>query len=363
MVLTQQPGTAGMTHNTQIIPTGVDTGAGLVKISLGSGGQQMRIRTPAKVLEIKGKLPDVLSHKNGGHFFYHEGSRTDLIGKEFLTGSVADWAAPTTHIRFSDDPALKAEYALHTLLGGLATLPHRMEWSLFVVPSIHNREMFTKQIVDNLSGIHTVSFAGKDTPPTRVKVEVPTVVPEGLGSYTHARRLNLLDPTQHAIAFDFGTSTVIPVVFSPGGRIIRHQPLEVGGCVDLLRDIATDAAVVSFIGTGKAGSVELTRQAVESGELKYTVHDRQGQRTFDLKPIYARYLKQWMTDRLRLAFKDIEEWRNSTPGLVAWGGGVEMPGVSQMLSKVNITAVPEGSWANAIGLQRMAEAKLQQRIK
>jgi len=45
--------------------------------------------------------------------------------------------------------------------------------------------------------------------------------------------------------------------------------------------------------------------------------------------------------------------------LVAWGGGVEMPGVSKMLGSQGIIAVPEGCWANAIGLQRMAEGRLQ----
>lgn len=85
----------------------------MTKIVLDSGMKQMRIRNPSKVLEIRPLLHDELASKEGGHFFYHKGFREDLEGKEFLTGSLANWKAPTTHLKLSDNPALKAEYTLH----------------------------------------------------------------------------------------------------------------------------------------------------------------------------------------------------------------------------------------------------------
>jgi hypothetical protein len=89
---------------------------------IGSNGAQIRLRQPSKVLELKSPLIEDLVSKEGSHFFYQSGDRTDLIDREFLTGELAAWKAPTTHIKLSDDPALKAEYALHSLLGAIATL-------------------------------------------------------------------------------------------------------------------------------------------------------------------------------------------------------------------------------------------------
>jgi hypothetical protein len=227
---------------------------------------------------------------------------------------------------------------------------------LFVVISTHSRKLFNDRLKELTNGCHVVSFGGKNKPQTRVTIAVGSVAPEGAGSYTYAKRLNLIDSSAHAIAFDFGTSTVIPQVFSPGGKLIYHQPLETGGCIDLLEAIASDAELIQFLGTGKAGSIELVRKGIESGQFNY------GTRDFNLRSIYARLIKSWLADRLRLGLKATEEWRDAAQSLVAWGGGTEMSGVSRMLSTQKITTVPDGCWANAIGLQTIASALLARRI-
>lgn len=355
MVATHQSMQTGMVQTRPFIPTGVDCGAGLIKVCVDSNNSQMRLRQPSKVLELKSPLIDDLTSKEGGHFFYHSGDRTDLIDREFLTGELAAWKAPTTHIKLSDDPALKAEYCLHSILGALATLPHQQEWNLFVVISTHSRDLFNAKLKELTNGVHIVSFNGKNKPQIRVNITIGTVAPEGAGSYTYAKRLNIIDPSAHVIAFDFGTSTVIPQVFSPGGKLIYHQPLETGGCIDLLEAIAHSPELIQFLGTGKAGSIELVRKGIESGEFEY------GSRGFNLRPIYARLVKTWLADRLRLALKATEEWRDAAQSLVAWGGGTQMSGVSKMLETQRVTTVPDGCWANALGLQTIASALLARR--
>ncbi len=84
MISTVQPKGADSTQSRPLIPTGADCGAGLVKVCVGSNGAQMRLRQPSKVLELKTPLIDELTSKEGGHFFYHSGDRTDLIGREFF---------------------------------------------------------------------------------------------------------------------------------------------------------------------------------------------------------------------------------------------------------------------------------------
>ena len=351
MMATHQPRMADITQSTPVIAAGGDSGAGLVKLCLGSGSQQMRVRTPSKLLEIREELHDILTSNEGGHFFYQDGNRTELIGREFLTGTLAAWKAPTTHIKLSDDPALKVEYCLHSILGALATLPHRPERNLHLVLSIHNAQAFKGALATQVEGTHVVSFNGKNNPETRVNLKVSLVVPEGAGSYSFCLKKQLIDRTAHAIAIDFGTSTVIPTIFAPGGKIIHRQVLEVGGCIDLLGAIASDQELINFLGKGKAGSVETIRQGIESRSFQY------GTRPFNFKSIYARHLKPWLSARLRLAFKEVEQWRDAAACFVAWGGGVEMPGVAKMLANQEITAVADGCWANAIGLQRMAEGR------
>jgi hypothetical protein len=196
--------------------------------------------------------------------------------------------------------------------------------------------VFGTQLKDKVKGTHVVSFNGKNTPTSRVNLKVSLVAPEGAGSYGFAVSTKpeaLIDRTTHAIAFDFGTSTVIPTVFAPGGSIIHRKVLEVGGCIDLLDAIAGDTELIQFLGKGKAGSVEVVRQGIEDSSFKY------GTRHFDFRPLYARHLKPWLADRLRLAFKEVSEWRDAAGSLVAWGGGVEMPGVSKMLGSQGIIAV------------------------
>ncbi|MBD1835371.1 hypothetical protein H6F61_22460 [Cyanobacteria bacterium FACHB-472] len=354
MVVTQ-PTQTGFARSTPAQPTGADIGAGLIKICIGSGSQQMKIRMPSKIVEIQEELDDILADKDGGYFHYLSGDREDLIGRDFLVGSLASWKAPTSHIKLSDDPKLKAEYSLHILLGSLATLPFRPEWNLHLVLSTHNREVFQEAVISKTQGSHVINFGGKNARQTRVTLKVSLVVPEGVGAYAYcvsAQPEPLIDKTASAIAFDLGTGTTIVNVLAPGGSIIHRKVLEVGGCIGLLDSIASDPELIQFLGTGKAGSIETIRQGIESQEFKY------GTRNFDFQSIYLRQLKPWLTNRLRLALKEVEEWRDSAQSFVCWGGGAELPGVAKVLSTKGITAVPDGCWANAIGLQRMAEGRL-----
>ena len=360
MIAVPQPLVADKAQVTPTLPTGVDVGAGLTKVVLSSSRSQMRLRLPSKVLEIKSELPDVLSFKDGGMFFYRTGARSDLIEREFLIGTSAAAREPKTHIKLSDNPAMKAEYALQMLLGALSTLPYRPSWDLHLVLSIHNKDSFGKVLQSGIQGEHTVNFNGRNNPSSRIKLNTSLIVPEGAGNYGYCVSFKpepLIDRTGYAIGFDFGTSTVIPTVFTPGGKIAHRQVLDVGGCIDLLEVIASDQELIDKLGQGKAGNIETIRQGIENRTFRYGQRQVNGE-PLSFRDIYGRHLKPWLADRLRLALKEVEPWLNEAQSLVAWGGGVEMPAVSRMLSGQGITAVSEASWSGAIGLQRIAEGRL-----
>ena len=169
-----------------------------------------------------------------------------------------------------------------------------------------------------------------------------------------------IDRTGFAIGFDFGTSTIIPNVFSPGGKLAHRKVLDVGGCVDLLNAIASNQELINVLGQGKSGNIDLIRQGIEDRTFHYGQRKINGE-ALSFKSIYSRQVKVWLADRLRMALKDVSPWLDEAQSLVAWGGGVEMPGVSQMLSIKSITAVSEASWCGAIGLQKIAQGRLVRR--
>jgi hypothetical protein len=351
-----QPFQAKLPQNSQIIAVGGDIGAGLEKLVFGSGDFQFRFRGQSKIYETKGDELDETfkSRTHGGRFFYHQGSRKELERKEFVTGTLAQLKAPTTHIKLSDDPALKAEYALHLIFGALATQAYRPTWNLHLVLSIHSPKIFKDLLIEKTAGVHTVSFDGSDKPTSQVHLNIAKVLPEGAGSYAFciAQDPPLIDRTGIAISVDLGTSTIITTVFAPGEGIIHRKVLDTSGCIDLLDKIAEDKELTEELKTGKVGNIETIRSGIESGKFQY------GTRNFHFKSIYDRLMKSWLDDRLRLTFKEVEEWRDSALSFVAWGGGVEMPQVAEILTEHGITPVPNGGWANALGLQRMAEGIL-----
>lgn len=360
MVTTYQPTQADFVRNSPEIPAGVDVGAGLTKMVIASDSQQMRLRLPSQVIENRSKLHDVLSFKDGGMFFYRSGSRSDLIDREFLIGTSAKAKDPKAHIKLSDEPALKVEYALHMLLGALSTLPYRPEWNLHLVISIHDKDAFEQALKANVEGQHIVSFNGKENPGSRINLKVAQVLPEGAGNYIYcctAKPDPFINRTGFAIGFDFGTSTVIPNVFSPGGKLAYRKVLDVGGCIDLLSSIASDQELINLLGQGKSGNIDLIRQGIEERTFHYGQRQVNGE-PLTFKSIYSRHVKTWLADRLRMALKDVSPWIDEAQSLVAWGGGVEMPGVSQMLATKGISAVSEASWCGAIGLQKIAQSRL-----
>ena len=360
MVSMYQPTRTEIPQNAPTIATGADIGAGLTKLVIGSDQSQMRLRLPSQVIENRAKLYDVLSFKDGGMFFYRDGSRSDLINREFLIGASAKAKDPKAHIKLSDDPALKVEYALHMILGALSTLSYRPEWNLHLVVSIHDKDAFEQALKANVEGQHIVSFNGKENPDARINLKVDQVLPEGAGNYIYcctAKPDAFIDRTGFAIGFDFGTSTVIPNVFSPGGKLVHRKVLDVGGCIDLLSSIASDQELINLLGQGKSGNIDLIRQGIEERIFHYGQRKINGE-SLTFKNIYSRHVKTWLADRLRMALKDVSPWIDEAQSLVAWGGGVEMPGVSQMLSTKSITAVSEASWCGALGLQKIAQGRL-----
>ena len=350
-MLTTQPIEAELTRIAPAWATGIDNGHGLLKLVLGSGLNQMRVRCPSKFKRVREELLDTPTSKHGSIFYYRSGTREDLVGQEWKTGELAYSADPHGHIKLSDDPHNKITYALHAILGAIGTLPARREWNLFLVASIHNSKLFKDDLIKGIEGTHVVDFGGKNSTPSTVTIKVSLVVPEGTGSYSQCRAQQLVDPNKHVIAFDFGTGTVIVQVLAPGGATEHREVLSIGGCIDLLTALAQDREIGLFEG-GKAGDIELIRKGIEDTSFLY------GNTQINFKDAYIRELMPWLKDRFSLALKVVQPWRKMAGSFLIWGGGAQLPGLASAVEKYGYKAMPEGSWANALGLQRISEARL-----
>ncbi len=351
-MIATQPKQVDFDRSTPILAVGVDNGHGLLKVVVDADSRQMKVRCPSKFKEIREELLDYPTSKHGSTFYYHDGNAKTLIGTEWKTGDLAYTADPHGHTKLSDKAEYKIEYALHSALGALGTLPHRRSWNLYLVASIHNSKLFAKQLTEALEGTHVVCFNGKSSPQSIIKIKVGLIAPEGSGSYVYCRHQALIDHTKHAIALDFGTGTLIVSVFAPGGSIEFREVLSVGGCIDLLDAIARDRELQLYEG-GKLGDVELIRQGIEQRTFLY------GNSGISFQDAYQRELMPWLKDRFSLALKAVQPWRKLAGSFLVWGGGAQLPGVAAAVKKFGYTALCEGSWANAIGLQRLAQSRLE----
>ena len=351
-MIATDPKTVSFDRSTPILAVGIDNGHGLLKAAFDADSRQMKVRCPSKFKAVREDSLDYPTSKYGSTFYYRDGDAKTLKGNEWKTGELAYTADPHGHTKLSDKAEYKIEYALHSTLGALGTLPYRPTWNLYAVASIHNSKLFAHQLTEALEGIHIANFNGKASPASTIKIKVGLVAPEGSGSYVYCRHQNLIDHTKHAIALDFGTGTLIVTVFAPGGSIEYREVLSVGGCIDLLDAIARDRQMQLYEG-GKLGDVELIRKGIENRSFLY------GNSGISFRDAYQQELMPWLKDRFSLALKAVQPWRKLAGSFVVWGGGAQLPGVAAAVEKFGYTTVIESSWANALGLQRLAQSRLE----
>jgi hypothetical protein len=203
-MIATQPKQADFDQRTPILAVGVDNGHGLLKAAIDADSRQMKVRCPSKFKAVREDLLDYPTSKYGSTFYYRDGDAKTLKGNEWKTGELAYTADPHGHTKLSDKAEYKIEYALHSILGALGTLPYRRSWNLYIVASIHNSKLFAHQLTEALEGIHVVNFNGKSSQESIIKIKVGLIAPEGSGSYVYCRHQNLIDHTKHALALDFG---------------------------------------------------------------------------------------------------------------------------------------------------------------
>jgi len=317
----------------QFIPVGLDVGNGAVKLYSSLGEDIME----SYVLYLSERA----THANKGYVEYLDGSRSDLSGKQWISGTNAYYQSQTGITRVTDDPNGKAQLCLQLLLSTLTAQSHRTEWFLSIAASVHDGKVFGKAIRQALDGTHKVRMNSKES---SVTIRVDKVLEEGSGV---AVALKAGYDFTNALLFDLGNGTAIVSAFN--GLQLTHRDVDQNAGVEKLIDaIATNEIVRKHL--LKPADRHLIRQGIEKGDFSYGTRND----GWTFKDAYIAELPKWFEAGLKPFVKASETRIQSATEVLAVGGGSQLPGVKNLLAKRGITVPDKARWLNAKGLYMVA---------
>ncbi|HYX17876.1 MAG TPA: ParM/StbA family protein [Nostoc sp.] len=299
--------------------------------------------------------------KDGAWIRYVEGSRLDLKDVQFFWGSAA--IAQTDHILLHDDKAKKAELALESILADLAVLNIPDGVKLSISLSNHNPDRWGQEIKRRVSGIHTFEHlhpVSRSIVTKTVQIVVTGIYPEGFGSIAHClfgEASLILDPSEIAIALDFGSSTWLATIFDGSGAVIARSLIE-GGVGELHSMIARSLDKrndrVSLLSRDVKHSPSLVNEGIINGTFTYGGNALTGK---NFQTEYSECLDEWWTTRIEkfANFVTAGNYLDRAQHFVAWGGGASLPIVDENLAALGFTTLKNPQFINALGLKLLTE--------
>jgi hypothetical protein len=343
-MVTTRPERAESTSYRQYLPAGFDPGNGSAKLLV--DGTETRI--PSLIQPLHTDIYDVPECKDGSLITYLSGDRSDLVGQRWFAGRNAYLYAPLGHQKVLEDSKGKIKFGLQLLLGALGTLPRRPEWKLGVILSIQDAKVFGDELAESVAGRHTISI-GSNVSVSHVCIDVESVVDEGAGAIAHAITSGSVAPNSQTIVLDFGHGTTIITPFGAKGKAINRRVIN-AGVSDLIEAIAKNIDTRRQLHA--EGDRQLIREGIERGDFTYGTTD------WNFRSVYNNELSPWVQSVLSPSLKACAPWKATSEAILAIGGGSMLPAISQLLTKQGITTIGDGCWANARGLEKLAQLKL-----
>jgi len=317
----------------QALAIGLDVGNGAKKLYSGLG----QVLQESYVLYLEERA----TFANQGYVEYLVGDRADLVGRQWIAGINAYYSNPTGIYRVTDSKEGKADLCLQLLLSALTQFPHRQDWHLNIVASVHDGKTFGKAVAQALTGVHQVRLLGKES---SINIVVGKVLEEGAGTAYAIRRE--FDFT-NALLFDIGNGTTIVSAFNH--LQMTYRDYAPGAGVEKLIDaIAMSASVRQFL--KRPGDRHLIRAGIESGRFEYGTQCP----NWNFKDAYLKALPEWFNQGLKPFVKAAETRVPAATAVIAVGGGACLPGIPQLLAKRGISVPQDARWQNAKGLYEVA---------
>ncbi|BBD63540.1 hypothetical protein NIES2109_64150 (plasmid) [Nostoc sp. HK-01] len=341
---------------------GKDPGAGYGKAIYG----ELTVVLPAAYSPLRNRNirhHEIIS-KDGAWVRYIDGHRSDLKEVQFFWGTAA--LAQSEHTLLHEDKSQKALLSLESILADLAIANIPDGTKLLMSLSNHQPEKWAVEIKRRVQGTHVFEHKHPITQKIvqkTVEIAVTGIYPEGFGSIAHClfgEAILALDPSEAAIALDIGSSTWLATVFNGNGAIIDRHLIE-GGVGELHRMIAEAldkrTERISLLTKDVKHSPNLVNQGILNGSFTY------GSNVLTAKKFeteYSQCLDEWWSTRIEkfANFVMAGSYLDQAKYLVAWGGGVALPVVSDNLAALGFTVLDQPQLSNAQGLQLLTEISL-----
>lgn len=324
---------------------GLDPGNGFVKFA----SSNAEVLIPSLIKQVgEGDYDNYAASSKGGLVEFVESDRPEMNGTRWLVGHPAYREFPDSHDRVTDSRQNKVTYGLQALCGCLSAFPDSRQMDLALATSVHDAEVYGSQLKAALNGSHTVKVNGN-----LLNLNIKTLVlDEGVGAIAYAINRGIAARDSQTVLLDIGFGTSIIAVYN-GSTILRaSRYIHPQGTGKLIQMIADHPETRRYCG-GVSGDVQLIRQGIET-DFSY------GRTSWNFRDIYQSVLMDWVREVLSPCLKKVDSWLPSTDLLLAIGGGSLMPGMASVLAKKGIGILENSQIANALGLQAIAQMKLQQ---
>lgn len=337
------------------ITCGKDPGAGYGKAIYGDCAVVMP-SAYSPVFNRNNRHHETIS-KDGAWVRYVEGSRADLKNKQFFWGNAA--ISQPDYILLHEDKAKKAELALEAILADLAVINITDGCKMTISLSTHNAEKWSLEIERRVKGKHTFEHKhpiSRELITKTVEIDVTGVYPEGFGNIAYCLFGDSslkLDSSDLAVSLDVGSSTCIITCFDGSGSVIDRHLIE-GGTGELFAAIAEQMDNCNDQLSRMATDIKHDPFLVSKGVIENTF--KYGQNSLiskDFRQEYERCLEMWWIPRLsKLAsFVAGGNYLERASSFVAWGGGVQLPGLNERLIELGFEILDSPQFINAHGLK------------
>jgi hypothetical protein len=312
---------AQMTKQITPFSVGYDCGNGAVKLKVSGHGHDFEyIRFPSYYVDVTSCASD---HQGKSRIKYltppekNKYAKT-LVNKVWVCGDDATGSDIRNQV-FENRSDGKVKLALPLFLSAIGQFPiKRKHWEFRLVASIHDAEVYGKQLKENLEGKHIIELNGQDT---TIVIHVIKIFDEGyVFKPSH---------TGNTTMIDIGNGTTIVTRFDGQGNVIhRSSPYRFG--VQHLYKKIYDHQTVRAIGLDR--DVELIRRGVEEpkeDKIFYGI----GHGAINITTAYKESLKDWAATYLKEPIAQVDKFQLAGDRVVVVGGGACLPFLGKNFEK------------------------------
>lgn len=338
------------TTKSKVMPTAVAADIGNHKLKL-TQNNQTRVADSlyAEVIHAShvGELDDESTLVR-----YLDGDRTDLLGKQWVTGHDAQTYFTDTYQRAVDgmNNSGKVNLGLQLLLGNL--LPPQASDRLvirYLFATLPDVAVLGEAFQQAVKGAHRITQKTAHHEVTfTVEIQEIVLKEEGQGAIAYALSKGICVQGAWNATIDFGGGTTITQAYNERGQIVPSSRLvQSRGVNDLAVAITNDDRFRKHL--GRTGDVGLVLEAMRDQTFKY------GGQGFDFSGIYTDQHRVWLSSIALPAFRKLLTLQDRLKTTLLIGGGAYL---AKSLERSSVVVCDRPDLVNVEGLMILAKIRL-----